>query len=88
MISDKDNQFMNLSNFFPFFMEDADFLVIIISDDNNFKIEYVFDCKFLKQLGYLNDKLIGTSILSLIDFGDGRLEVAQLPMITQNGIFI
>jgi len=70
MISDKKRHYANFKKIFPNLMEIIDDLIVIVSIDNNFKIEYVYENEFLERLGYLTNKLIGKSLLSILDFGD------------------
>ncbi|MCK4380381.1 MAG: PAS domain S-box protein, partial [Candidatus Lokiarchaeota archaeon] len=84
MISDKKNKYTNFENIFPYFMETVDDLIIIVSPDNSFKIEYIHKCEFLEQLGYSDGTLMGKSLLNLIDFGDNTSKTDLLKIIQQN----
>ena len=70
MISDKKNKYCGFENIFPFYMDTVDDLIVIISLDNSFKIEYVHESRFLKRLGYSNSSLHGKSLFKIIDFGN------------------
>ena len=70
MISNEKKNNPNFKKILPFLMETIDDLIIIASSNNSFEIEQLYECRFLDQLGYSNNKLIGTSLLKLFHFGD------------------
>ncbi|NVM36739.1 MAG: PAS domain S-box protein [Candidatus Lokiarchaeota archaeon] len=84
MISDKKNKYVNFEKIFPFFLETIEDLIIIVSLDNSFKIEYIHESKFLEQLGYSDGILLGKSLLNLVDFGVKSPKRELLGIIQQN----
>lgn len=69
-------------------MENIDYLILIISDDDNFNIDYVFECKFLKQLGYSNAELMGTSLLNLIQSENGKSKDDIIKILKHNNNWV
>ncbi|MFW9987274.1 MAG: PAS domain S-box protein [Candidatus Odinarchaeota archaeon] len=85
MISKKNNQFPYFKNIFPYLMETIEELIIIVSMDNSYKIEYVHKSEYSKQLGYLEDTLQGKSLFDLINFGELNSKTDILGNLLNNG---
>ena len=83
MISNNKDSYANFEKAFPYLMEIIDDLIIIASSDNSFKIEQLFEGKFLDQLGYSKKNLVGKSLLKFIHFGDGISEKYFIELMNQ-----
>ncbi len=69
---DLKNEIFELKKTYPLIIENINDLIAVVESHDYYKFEFINEQTFLKLLGYLNDNLIGHSILDYIHPDDKR----------------
>ena len=80
MILDQ-NKKENLAARYSSLLNSISNLILIVTSNSDFVIEYVNECEFLNNLGYSSEKLIGKSLLKIIH-PDERNLISKILRIT------